>query len=180
MSERRWARKQVLQSADFAATCREIKRLLKGFEYCLVGGLAVSVYANPPVTVDVDILVVAAVTDLRLLFSRFGKAWTSSSLWFPSRRSGVPTGGLNVSRENPHVDVDLLATGSDSFLVNAVRDARNTKLQTNLWMPVILPEDLVIMKSLVGRDKDIDDVVAISRSMKLDLSYVDMKINELL
>lgn len=177
---RRWARKQVLQSADFALAAKEVKKLLKGFQYCLVGGLAVSVYANPPVTVDIDILVAVTTAELEELFKKRGRGWTASRLWFASRRKGIPAGGLNLTKDKPQIDVDLLATGSDSYLQDVVLSALSTNLQPNLTMPVIQPEDLVVMKSLVGRDKDHDDVVAISRARKLDTKYIDGWINELL
>lgn len=184
------ARKNVLGSAEFRAVVEDIRPSLDGpgrdaqMEYALVGGLAVAAYANPPVTVDVDILLKSMRP--REIFesckSRFRPRWRVTQFGFPMRRSGPgkPSHGVRLSREEPFAAVvDIILTGADRFLQSAVDHAKWVIVQPGLELRVITVEDLIVMKMISGREKDNDDVAALSALPDLDDEYIQAALDAL-
>lgn len=178
MSERVWARKQYLATADFRQVCEEAKKAMEGHSYCLIGGLAVAYHVNPPVTMDVDFLFDGEIEE-----AKFSREWTVAPLLFPTRQPGYPRRGANFRRKNPpnHV-VDLLEAGTDRFLLGVLSRAVPATIQRGLRVPVITPEDLIVMKTLAGRDKDVEDIAEIEHGMgdKLDYEYIRKAVDRLL
>ena len=70
-------------------------------------------------------------------------------------------------------------TGEDPFLLAAVGRASPAP---EIGVPVIRPEDLFVMKTLAGRDKDLYDMVALQERLgsKLDMDYINKLVEELL
>jgi hypothetical protein len=78
-------------------------------------------------------------------------------------------------------DVDLILAGDDRYLSDVVAHATLEEVQKGFKIPVATSEDLVVMKTLVGREKDIEDVLAIQETTaNLDEEYIDRKLDELL
>ena len=178
MKERVYTLKRILASKAFRWTVEQTKEALGGHTYCLVGGLAVAYHANPPITVDADFLVEGGGHDLKESLEWFEiHAWDVSRLIFATRMKGRPRHGYKIQRGRH--DIDLLVTGMDKFLLHAVRRA---VYAPKLAVPVIRPEDLFVMKTLAGRDKDLYDMVALQKSLgsKLDMDYINKWIEELL
>lgn len=193
MSERRWLRSQILGTPQFAEFAAAVAKFIgKQYRTCLVGGLAVAYHANPPVTVDVDFLVEADMADLdRAAWHFESSGWERIPIRFPVRSPGFPQFGVNLRNDNLEnsehsewkaAEIDLIATGSDRFLKSIVANAMLCEVQKGLSIRVAKPEDLIVMKTLVGREKDLDDVAAIQRKLKgkLDTEYIDSMLNELL
>lgn len=182
MSNRRDAQKNVLQSADFRAAIADINERLTGKRWALIGGLAAAAHANPPVTVDIDILMIGDHSpelsdDMRdRMFE-----WTMERLWFPtSQLHGLPKRGWQFHHRAGFVaDLDVLLADGDEFLTHAVESA---VVVGTVPAKVITAEDLIIMKSLVGRDKDWEDILDLQRTLegKLDEAYVERMLNELM
>ena len=150
-----------------------------GVIYCLVGGLAVAHYANPPVTVDADFLIGGGSSQLEDLRMAMGPAWRATPLAFASRLQGMPRRGYTLRARDDRLQIDLLASGMDEFLDSAVVDAQGNLLVVGaVAIPVMRAEELVVMKSLMGREKDIEDIVAIYEAVGSSLNTV--KIDALL
>ncbi len=176
MSKRQWQAKQILSSVEFDATSKVIKRLLAGLDYCLIGGLAVGHYVNPPVTVDVDVLVDADQDALDRIAANTNTLW--HSLVFHSQLKGLPRYGVAISHKDG--EIDLISTGSDEYLVRVVKNSKAVLVAPKVKMPVISAEDLVVMKTLVGRDKDSDDVDELRFKVKnLNTEYIEKQLEEL-
>lgn len=178
MSERIWAGKRVLASADFREAIKEIAETLRAHrvEYCLVGGLAVAYHANPPVTVDIDLLVDALPDRLEVVASDLERVgWEQGVLMFPPGGPGRPKYGVAMFRKLPEAEVDLLSGGRDEFLLGAITRARPETVQPRLTIPVITAEDLIVMKALVHREKDIDDIAQLTRVLgkRIDRGHID-------
>ena len=184
MSERKWARQQYLSSADFRETIEEFRPLLDTFPYALIGGLAVSYYVNPPVTVDVDFLIEAEPAEMLDAVRSFkAKGWSVGKMFFTDNRKGFPKNGLSLRREfkAPYSIVDFLVTGKDEYLISVVERAEQVEVQRGVPLSVIKVEDLMILKSLAGREKDIEDVIVLTSELegRFDEEYVNTKIREL-
>jgi len=180
MTERKWARKGFIQTAGFREVARVVGAELTGYDYALIGGLAVSYYINPPVTIDTDFLVEAEFEELQktTITPLERKGWRVGLLRFTSIRKGFPRKGYQLKKGK--LIVDLIVTGKDEYLQGVVRNAFLSSVGGQ-EMKVVRPDDLVVIKSLVGRDKDLDDVAELSRVLgaKLDWGYIDRKIQEL-
>lgn len=178
MSERVWSRKRILENKTFLRTIAEVTSILDGAQiaYALVGGIAVAVRANPPVTIDADFLVDTENMDIvEILFK--GNGWNLAPLIFPNRGPGLPKYGFSA-RKRGRTDVDLISTSDDPYLVSVVASATPVRLGATQVM-TITSEDLIVMKTLVGRDKDLEDTVAIRRASRVDETYIEQKLTKL-
>jgi len=147
----------------------------------LIGGLAVAYYVNPPVTVDVDFLVFATTKEISE-YAQGLTGWGQGPLMFTSRTKGMPKGGVRLSKVTPpEAEVDLISCGSDEYLQSVVLNSPLVEVQPGFTIKVIRPEDLVVMKTLVGRDKDIDDTVEIMSKLrgKIDETYIETVLEQL-
>ena len=179
MVDRKWARKGFIQSEGFRKIAKAVYETLSDYDYALIGGLAVSCYANPPVTVDADFLVNAETASLRDSLVGFeAMGWKVGLLRFTHRRRGFPEHGFQLKKGK--LVLDLIATGEDEYLRSVVQNGK-LRYMGGEQIKVVSANDLVVIKSLVGRDKDIDDVAELSRSLgdKLDWDYINEKIGEL-
>ncbi len=179
---RKYARYNLLKSKKFLSTVTHVWQVFPKHSWVLIGGLAVAHYANPPVTVDVDILF-----DNKN-YSEFeipdwinGEIvkWKSRPLWFMTGLAGFPRKGIAFSKKG-HADIDVLFTGKDKFLRSAVDDHEVLKIG-GFSIPVIAPENLIIMKTLAGREKDDDDVAALWGKLgdDLDNEYINKTLSRL-
>lgn len=176
MASRKYARKNILQSGQFLITVADVAQTIDlKTAWALIGGLAISHYANPPVTIDIDILVDEEAIELDEFTEMMENCgWKSRPLFFPNNMRGMPKTGTAFKRGHPPVIVDALFTGSDKFLRGAIKRSRQINLATGLSIPVLNPEDLIIMKSMTGREKDHEDVADMYEVMgdALDTKYI--------
>ena len=183
MSDRLWVNKEVLLGDVFKSVVREVINPMRTrFSMALIGGLAVAHYANPPATVDIDLLVdVESVDPLAHELEVFLETWEVRPLWFSHSQKGLPRRGLRLARKDPAADVDFIVTGKDSYLKQAVQKSRVVFVQPGIDIPVICAEDLIVMKALVGRDKDLSDIDALYSALKgkLDVKYIENWIESL-
>lgn len=178
MSERVWSRKKILENAVFLKTLREVTASLDRLHvpYALIGGLAVAYHANPPVTIDADFLVDTDNMDiLEILFN--GEGWRVVPLIFATRQRGFPKYGWAL-RKKGRTNIDIISTSQDAYLSKVVHSAAPVTLG-GVRVPMVTAEDLIVMKTLVGRDKDIDDTIALRLKMKVDEKYIKKTLDSL-
>lgn len=182
MRTRKYARKNILKSDSFLATAKEIYDNFPKGSWVLIGGLAVSHYSNPPVTVDVDVFFDDTLYDVNPVLDKMRSCgWVSRPLRFPHRQRGLPRRGVALDCDNPPSVVDILFTGNDKFLRKMVKTGSAVLLSGGLEIPVVSAENLIVMKSLVGRDKDLDDIADLYRTLgsKLDDVYIQKTLDKL-
>lgn len=137
--------------------------------YAVVGGLAVSAWAIPRATQDVDIyaeLPGAACPGLE-------RALRERGFDVPSMEEELERFGVFRSRSNEHVFLDIFpATGP---LGEAIlrRRRKATIARHTVW--VIAPEDLAVLKAFSDRPRDFLDLVSLLARAKasLDMPYVE-------
>jgi predicted nucleotidyltransferase len=175
MNSRLSARRGVLKGARFLRTLREVMNAMNKvrWRYALIGGLAVAHHANPPVTVDADFLIDNQNMDvLEILFR--GAGWRLFPIVFSTRRRGLPKFGWSA-RKPGRTNLDLISTSGDAYLSRVVRSARPA-LIGGMRVPVAMAEDLIVMKTLVGREKDIADTIALRMRGKINEKYVNREL----
>lgn len=178
MSERIWSRKKILKNSVFLKTVREVTKALDRLDvgYAMIGGLAVAYHSNPPVTIDADILIDTDNMDVvEVLFT--GEGWKLVPLIFRSKLKGFPKYGW-AGRKAGRTDIDLISTSGDEYLSHVVANARPVDL-SGVTIPMVTVEDLIVMKTLVGREKDLDDATALRLSVKVDEKYIRKMLHEL-
>lgn len=178
MSERIWTRRKILENKMFLKTMVEVTSILGEAEisYALVGGIAVAVRANPPVTIDSDFLVDTENVDILEVLFR-GNDWSLVPLVFANRGPGLPKYGFSA-RKRGRTDVDLISTSGDRFLEDAVSSATVVRLGS-VPVKTVTADDLIVMKTLVGRDKDLEDTIAIRRASAVDETYIERQLMDL-
>ena len=124
----------------------------------IIGGIAVSILGRPRVTRDVDVLVLLDEKDWNEFLSRgkeFGfVARITDSLKF-ARKAKV----LLVRHEPSGMDVDV-TFGTLPFEREAITHADWVNIK-GVRIPLPIPEDLIIMKAIAHRPRDLADIESI-------------------
>ncbi len=149
----------------------------QGWEYCVIGGLAVLRWGEPRMTRDIDLSLLTGVgrekSFIQPLLSQF-----------PSRLSDALTFALEnrvlLLRTSNGTDVDV-SLGALNFEFDMHKRATLFEFAPDCVLPVCSAEDLFIMKAFAARDRDrIDAESIVTRSgSSLDTAYI-MKHLELL
>jgi predicted nucleotidyltransferase len=136
--------------------------------YAIVGGLAVSAWATPRATQDVDLY--AELPDAaRPLLER---ALRERGFDVPAMEAELERFGVFRSRSQDHVFLDIFPAVGPLGEAIVRRRRKATIGGRALW--VIAPDDLAVLKAFSDRPRDYEDLVTlVSRAkIKLDLDYV--------
>ncbi len=152
---------QVLEIVTSAARRRKIKIVV-------MGGMAISVYAPPRATFDID-----AIGDVReesldgflMELKEQGFAFDEGS---PVKTiAGMPFVTLYYGRSKIPLDLFL---ARNEFQGSIIRRARSLRVG-DVKLDVISPEDLILVKLLSGRPRDIEDIRQILTENFKDLEF---------
>ncbi len=144
--------------------------------YMLVGGIANAVWGEPRATLDVDVTVWVEPEDVpnavSMLTQRFS-ARTGDPAAFVDRTRVLPL----TSIEGVQIDVIF---GLLPFEEQAIRRARDVDV-AGVRAKVCTAEDLVLMKIISERERDVSDArgVVHHRGDELDRAYLEPRIREL-
>lgn len=138
-----------------------------------MGGLAVSVWAEPRATYDIDGVINLDITDLENFLEELSKEGFS----YDKNNSikliqNMPFITLIYPLEGYEIYVDLFL--AKSKYAKESLDRKQEIVLSDVTIPVISPEDLILYKILAGRSRDIDDVrqIFIAQEGKLDMEYM--------
>jgi hypothetical protein len=152
-----------------AAAAGAIEKWCDG--WYLFGAQAVMVWGRPRLTADVDVTIRLRSEDTASFRHDMEQAGFRLRVSDPepllARTRVLPF--LHVATQLP-LDVVLAGPGiEDRFIERAIR----IEIE-GLSVPVASPEDLIVMKVLAGRPKDLEDVrtVLTERLTKLDVAYL--------
>jgi predicted nucleotidyltransferase len=144
-------------------------------KYAVMGGVAVRAHGIPRPTYDIDLIIVLERDRLPELFQRlrgcdFAVPEVYETGWV-DRIKDMPLLKLRRYIRDGSLDVDLFLAESE-FLAEVMK--RRTSLDAEgrmLW--VVSPEDLVLLKLLAGRPRDLGDVAdVLFMQGKLDEAYM--------
>jgi hypothetical protein len=149
-----------------------------GLRGCIIGGLALQRWGEPRYTADVDLSVLveagqeAAVT--RVLLERLEPRIADAAAF--AVRSHVI-----LARTRNGVGIDIALAGLP-YEVRVVERSSDWELDPGVFLRTCSAEDLLVMKTFAGRDKDWADVTSIleRRGTKLDLDLVRRELAPLL
>ncbi len=147
-----------------------------GVEYIVVGGLANAVWGEPRATIDIDIIVWVADDALAPFLEMLGTSLSlvaQDALAFARETRVVPAS----SPDGVRVDVIL---GMLPFEREAIQRAVTVDVG-KYAVRFASAEDLVLMKIISDRERDLADAEAMirRRAGKLDLGYLEPRIAEL-
>lgn len=142
----------------------------------IIGGVAQSLVARPRATQDIDVLILVDRHGLEQLFKegkRFGfKPRISDALDF-AKTNRV----LLLRHEKSGIDIDI-ALATLPFEEESFARCKRVKIG-KLSIPLPTPEDLIIMKAVAHRPKDLIDLEAIIEChKKIDYSRVKKWVKE--
>jgi predicted nucleotidyltransferase len=137
--------------------------------YLIIGGLAVSVIGEPRMTQDIDLIVSLKKQNVHALL----ESAINSSFELNMERElqrVKETGTFRLNRGHFHADMIIASTSLEE---SAFTRAQRIKL-VNKIASFPSPEDLVLFKIVVGRDKDMLDAraIVIRHKMRLDRGYL--------
>lgn len=147
---------------DIEKVAREFIGILKqlGIKYAVVGGVAVHIHGLPRPTWDVDLVVQLSDEQAARLMDA---AEEEGFLVDENARHGwrdtlqqMPMLKFKTYVEDGTVDVDLFL--SETEFLKKVIDRRVSVESPELTAEVITPEDLILMKLLAHRNKDLADI----------------------
>ncbi len=145
-------------------------------DYAVVGGIANAIWGEPRATIDVDVTVSVNEPDvpatIAAITARF-RSPVSDALAFVQRTRVLPLD----TEEGVRIDVIFALL---PFELDAIRRAKEVSA-SGRTIRVVTPEDLVLMKIISDRPRDLADAEAIVRRRirELDRGYLEPRIREL-
>lgn len=139
-------------------------------DYVIIGGLAVSVIGEPRTTLDIDLILSIPENDIQLFLKHIIDKGFELNMQKELKRI-EHTGTFRFSMGFFHADIIL---ASSTFENSVFKRRKKIKLvNKNAYFPS--PEDLIILKIMVGREKDMLDVKSIvtRHKNKLDRKYLE-------
>jgi predicted nucleotidyltransferase len=147
---------------DLSRALKDLVELFEGFgaQYVVMGGIAVRVYGIPRPTHDVDFT--AAIDRDRL--SEFYQAVRDAGYTVPEQYEsgwvdevgGMPLVKVRLYLDNRGIDIDIFLAESD-FQKQLLARRRRESLD-GLSINMVSPEDLILLKLLASRPRDIADI----------------------
>jgi hypothetical protein len=155
-----------------------------GFPYCITGSVAASVYGEPRLTADVDVVLLLRAEDIEAL----RKAFPQSAYYVPPDETvrlelaRGARGMFNLIHHGSQFKADIYLAGNDPLHAWALEHRRRIDLHgTSAW---IAPPEYVILRKLEflregGSDKHVRDVRFIAAATPLDRDFLDGEIARL-
>lgn len=142
----------------------------------IIGGVAVSAMSRPRVTADVDALVLVPDEQWRTFLQAAERHRIVPRIGDPlgfARRHRV----LLLRHQPTNLDIDI-SLGALPFEHDVIDESRPVKFG-QLSVPLPRYEDLIIMKAVAHRDKDLIDIAALlEASPKLNISRIRQVLRE--
>ena len=138
----------------------------------IMGGLAVSIYAQPRATLDIDGIIELDERYIDNFLTAAEKRGFSWDKEVPIKRiKGLPF--ITLYYPDGKVYVDLFLAKGD-FQENVIRRSRAVDVE-GVKLDLISPEDLILVKLISDRPKDTDDVreILLESSDDLDFKYLE-------
>jgi hypothetical protein len=143
-----------------------------GAAHALIGGHAVNVWLEPRFTADIDLTVVADAAAL----DRARAGFEAAGYRVATERGGELPSGPDFVRftrgpEDPPIELQIAKTGlQNEVIARARRDRSRVATAT--------PEDLILLKLIAHRPKDLGDLAGLVALPEIDWGYVEERARE--
>ncbi len=139
------------------------------YKYLIIGGIAAGAMGEPRITADVDVDISISREDVPVFL---GKAKEAGFKVIKARclDSAERTGVFQINYEDFHIDFIIASTELET---EAFERAKTLKLYgLKAFFPT--PEDLILLKIIPGRDRDLLDAksIVLRHKGKLDTRYL--------
>jgi hypothetical protein len=139
------------------------------YQYLIIGGIAAGTLGEPRLTADVDVDIIISRENVPVFLDEAKK---SGFKVIKTRclESAKRTGTFQINYEDFHIDFIIASTKLET---EAFERAKTLKLYgIRAFFPT--PEDLILLKIIPGRDKDLLDAksIALRHKGKLDTRYL--------
>jgi hypothetical protein len=165
----------LVLSADLLSFLTTVLAVMSNLSipHCVIGAVALGAWGRPRTTQDLDFLVIVDEQAREGLIARL----SSTELMVDQRwLAANPMAKGRVTRfiapAYPHYPLDIIYA-SDPQEREALTRTQTATLH-GLALPVVSPEDLILLKLKAGRPTDFDDVISIVKNprLQLDLDYL--------
>lgn len=155
-----------------------------GLPYCVTGSVAASVYGEPRLTADIDVVLLLAAADIEALRRAFPQSEyyvpPDETLRFELARE--TRGMFNLIHHASQFKADVYLAGRDPLHAWALEHRRRIGLgETGTW---IAPPEYVILRKLEyfregGQSKHLRDIRFILAASDVDRTFVDAHVERL-
>jgi hypothetical protein len=154
-----------------------------GLPYCITGSVASSVYGEPRLTVDIDVVLLLAATDVDLLRAAFpeNEYYVPPEETIRQQLAPASHGMFNLLHHATQFKADIYVAGDDPLHGWSLRERRRIDLEgSGAW---IAPPEYVILRKLEylregGSDKHVRDIRFIVAATALDRGFLDAQVAE--
>lgn len=155
-----------------------------GLPYCITGSVAASVYGEPRLTADIDVVLLLRVEDIAALRAAFPE----STYYVPPEETlrlelgRTSRGMFNLIHHASQFKADLYLAGRDPLHAWALEHRRRIDLEgSGAW---IAPPEYVIVRKLEflregGSDKHARDIRFILAASTIDRAFVEAQVTRL-
>jgi len=155
-----------------------------GIPYCITGSVAASVYGEPRLTADIDVVLLLRATDITAL----RRAFPESLYYVPPDETlrlelaRATRGMFNLIHHESQFKADIYIAAADPLHAWALENRRRIDLDgSGAW---IAPPEYVILRKLEylregGSDKHVRDVRFIVAATGLDRAFLDEEVARL-
>jgi len=162
--------------SPFAPFVESLERL--GLPYCITGSVAASVYGEPRLTADVDVVLLLGLKDI----AAFKAAFPESEYYVPpdetlsKETARAERGMFNLIHHASQFKADIYLAGTDSLHAWALAHRRRIAVEGGeLW---IAPPEYVVLRKLGwlregGGDRHARDLRFMLAATALDVAFVE-------
>jgi hypothetical protein len=155
-----------------------------GLPYCVTGSVAASVYGEPRLTADIDVVLLLKAGDV----ARLRAVFPDTDYYVPPEDalrveiSRGARGAFNLIHLASQFKADIYLAARDPLHAWALEHRRRIGLEGgNAW---IAPPEYVVLRKLEflregGQDKHVRDIRFILAATELDLTFVDREVTRL-
>ena len=155
-----------------------------GLPYCITGSVAASVYGEPRLTADIDVVLVVKPDDVFALRAAFPE----SAYYLPPDETLLPEvgrrsrGTFNIIHHASHFKADVYIAANDPLHAWALEHRRRIDLEgSGTWMA---PPEYVILRKLEflregGSDKHVRDIRYMLATTPVDDAFLETEVARL-
>jgi len=155
-----------------------------GLPYCVTGSVAASVYGEPRLTADVDVVLLLGADDIAALQAAFPEDayYVPPEETLRLQAARATRGMFNLIHHATQFKADIYVAASDPLHEWALANRRRVGLESaSMW---VAPPEYVILRKLEyfregGQDKHLRDVRFILAGTEVDRAFLDSQVGRL-